>query len=54
MTGRANDLAVLGANVFFWARVVDWPTYLAGIHVLRTVLWGVSLIGLAMMIVAIW
>ncbi len=38
------------AGVFFWARVVYFPVYLAGIRVLRTVVWGVSLVGLAMIL----
>jgi uncharacterized MAPEG superfamily protein len=42
--------AQLGATIFFWARVAYWPCYLAGIIYLRTVIWFVSIIGLAMMI----
>jgi uncharacterized MAPEG superfamily protein len=42
--------AQLGATVFFWARVAYWPCYLAGIVYLRTAIWLVSIVGLAMMI----
>lgn len=39
---------VLGAHIFFWARVAYWPVYLAGIRYLRTMIWLVSLVGLAL------
>lgn len=45
--------ALLGALVFFWARVAYLPVYWAGITVLRTVIWGVGTAGLAMMLLAI-
>jgi uncharacterized MAPEG superfamily protein len=43
----------LGAQVFFWARVAYLPVYYAGIAYVRTAVWVVSIIGLAMMIAAI-
>jgi uncharacterized MAPEG superfamily protein len=36
----------LGASVFFWSRLVYWPIYLAGIQVVRTVVWAVSILGM--------
>jgi uncharacterized MAPEG superfamily protein len=39
-----------GANIFFWARVAYFPTYLAGIAYVRSALWAVGLIGLAMVL----
>ena len=48
LAGKAGTRADLGANVFFWARLAYWPCYLAGIIYLRTALWLVSIIGLAM------
>lgn len=38
----------LGAMVFFWARLVYFGLYLAGVPVLRTVAWAVSVVGLAL------
>src|SRR5262245_55853164 len=52
--GKANAQVQLGANMFFWARVAYWPCYLAGIVILRTVIWMISILGLAMMILAAW
>jgi uncharacterized MAPEG superfamily protein len=46
--GVAADRVDLGAWVFFWARLVFIPVYLAGIIYLRTVVWLVSVIGLAL------
>jgi uncharacterized MAPEG superfamily protein len=45
--GREPARVELGATVFVIARVVYWPVYLAGIRGLRTVVWGVGVIGLA-------
>ena len=49
---RNTAQAQLGANIFFWARVAYFPAYLAGIGPLRSVIWVVGAIGLAMMAVA--
>ena len=46
--------AALGATIFFWARLVYWPIYLAGIVYLRTLIWFVSLFGLFLIIKEIW
>lgn len=50
--GVASPRVALGAQVFFWARVVYIPVYYAGIVYLRTAVWTVGIIGLAMMISA--
>ena len=44
--GRTGHALVLGANIFFWARVAYWPCLLAGIIYLRTLIWAVSVAGL--------
>jgi uncharacterized MAPEG superfamily protein len=41
---------LLGAQIFFWARVAYWPVYIAGIVYLRSVIWIVGVLGLAMML----
>jgi uncharacterized MAPEG superfamily protein len=51
--GRHTSRVDLGAHLFFWARVVYWPIYLAGIPVLRTVVWSVSILGLALIFTAL-
>jgi uncharacterized MAPEG superfamily protein len=42
--------AVTGATIFLIARVLYAGIYIAGIPVVRTLIWGVSWVGLAMMI----
>ena len=46
--GKASEQATLGANIFFWSRLAFWPCYLAGIPYLRTLIWLVSILGMAM------
>lgn len=46
--GKTNDMTLLGAQVFFWARLVYALVYIAGIPWLRTGVWAVSVVGLAM------
>lgn len=43
---------LLGAQVFFWARVAYVPIYLAGIVYVRSLVWGVGVAGLVMMLMA--
>lgn len=46
----ADQEALLGAQIFFWARVVYLPVYIAGVIYLRSLVWGVGIAGLALMI----
>src|SRR5262245_10267063 len=54
ISGKTSAQTQLGANLFFWARLAYWPCYLAGIIYLRTAIWLVSIIGLAMLVAAAW
>ncbi|WP_420414634.1 MAPEG family protein [Roseibium sp.] len=44
-----TELAVLGAQVFFWARLVFVPAYLSGIPGPRSIAYSIALIGNLMM-----
>jgi len=44
--GKANDMTLLGAQLFFWARLAYAAIYIAGIIWVRTLAWLVSVIGL--------
>lgn len=48
VTGRANAMTALGAQLFFWARLVHAVVYLIGIPWLRTGVWAVSIVGLVL------
>jgi uncharacterized MAPEG superfamily protein len=51
IVGTAAHLAITGATVFLVARALYVPAYLAGIPGLRTFMWVISWVGLAMMLV---
>ena len=46
ISGKSNATTLLGAQIFFWARLAYAVIYLAGIPWLRTAVWFVSVIGL--------
>ena len=46
IANRANGTSVLGEEIFFWARLVYAIVYIVGIPWVRTLLWGISVIGL--------
>jgi uncharacterized MAPEG superfamily protein len=45
-TGRFNATTALGAQLFFWARLVYAAVYIVGVPWLRTAVWAVSIVGL--------
>ena len=49
--GRLNGTTALGAQLFFWARLAYAGIYLAGLQWIRTGVWGVSVLGLALIFV---
>lgn len=50
--GASSPKVAMGAQIFFWARVLYIPVYYAGIVYVRTAVWMVSIAGLAMMVSA--
>jgi uncharacterized MAPEG superfamily protein len=51
IAGVRNEMTLLGAQLFFWARVAHGIIYIAGIPWLRTAAWGVSVAGLILIFV---
>ena len=51
--GATNPRIASGATLFFWSRVLYIPVYYAGITYLRTLVWLASIVGLAMMVLAL-
>jgi uncharacterized MAPEG superfamily protein len=51
--GATSPKVATGAQIFFWARVLYLPVYCAGITYLRTAIWVVSIVGLAMMVLGL-
>jgi uncharacterized MAPEG superfamily protein len=50
IVGVRNNLTLLGAQLFFWARVAQAIVHIAGIPWVRTGAWLVSLAGLLMIL----
>jgi uncharacterized MAPEG superfamily protein len=52
-SSRDGHLAVLGAQLYFWARLAYLPIYVIGIPVIRTLVWTVAMVGVVMIVMAI-
>lgn len=51
---RHDQLTVLGAQLYFWARVAYVPAYAAGIPYLRTLIWAASIAGIVLVLAALF
>jgi len=49
-----DSMTILGAQLYFWARVAYVPAYAAGIPYLRTLIWAVSIVGLVLLLIALF
>ena len=54
VSGEADATTALGAQIFFGARMVHAGVYIAGISFLRTAIWSVSIVGMAMIASALF
>jgi uncharacterized MAPEG superfamily protein len=54
VTNKTNSTTLLGAQLFFWARLAYAVVYVAGIPWLRTAVWFVSVIGLILIFVQLF
>ena|SRR5438045_2236473 len=52
VAGVSGARLELPAAVFFWARLVYFPVYLGGVVYLRTLLWAIGVVALAMILAA--
>jgi uncharacterized MAPEG superfamily protein len=48
--GKTNATTLLGAQIFFWARLAYAGVYVAGIPWLRTGVWAVSVVGMLLIL----
>jgi uncharacterized MAPEG superfamily protein len=51
---RHTGMTVLGAQLYFWARLIYVPVYAAGIPYLRTLVWAVSIVGIVLILAALF
>jgi uncharacterized MAPEG superfamily protein len=54
VAGKTNAMTLLGAQIFLYARIAYALVYVAGVPWLRTGVWTVSLVGLAMIFVQLF
>jgi uncharacterized MAPEG superfamily protein len=52
-TGSGDTGTALGAQLWFWARVLYVPLYLAGIPYVRSLVWGVALVGMLLVVLGL-
>lgn len=48
VAGKTNAMTLLGAQLFFWGRLAYALVYVAGVPWLRTGVWAVSVVGMAL------
>jgi uncharacterized MAPEG superfamily protein len=53
LAGRDNAVTAIGAQVYFWGRVLYVPLYAFGVRMLRSIVWLVSTAGLLAMFFAL-
>jgi len=53
VAGQHSWLTVTGAQLYFWARLAYVPLYAAGIPVARTVAFGVAMLGIVLILIAL-
>jgi uncharacterized MAPEG superfamily protein len=49
---RQSNISAMGAQIYFWSRLVYVPVYALGIQVVRTIVWALSIVGLVMVLLA--
>ena len=54
VSDRTNGTTLLGAQLFFWARLVYAGVYVAGIPWLRTLVWLASVAGMLLIFSQLW
>jgi uncharacterized MAPEG superfamily protein len=53
-TGKANAQSAMGAQIYFWARVVYMPAYAVGIPFLRTLVWAAAMVGIVLVLLPLF
>lgn len=53
LAARHNALTYWGAALYFWARLVYVPVYVAGVPVVRTAIWAAALVGIVLVLLGL-
>lgn len=51
---KHTAISALGAQVYIWARLLYIPAYVIGIPMVRTLIWFGSIVGILMVMAAVW
>jgi uncharacterized MAPEG superfamily protein len=51
LAGKTGGVGEIGAELYLAARVLYLVIYAAGVSVVRTLMWGISIVGLVLMLV---
>jgi uncharacterized MAPEG superfamily protein len=54
VANKANSVTALGAAIFFWARLAYAVVYVVGISWVRTLIWLVSVVGMALIAIQLF
>ena len=52
--GRGSEQTALGAQVYFWGRVLYVPAYAVGVPMVRTLVWAGAMAGLVMVVLGLF
>lgn len=52
--GRHDSLTLWGTELYFWGRLIYLFVYMAGIKYLRTLVWLASILGLVLLLIALF
>jgi uncharacterized MAPEG superfamily protein len=52
--GRHNWMTEIGAQLYFWGRVVYLPLYAFGVSVARSMAWNVAAVGIFLIVIALF
>ena len=50
MTHRLDQMTLIGANLYVWGRLIYLPLYLAGVPLIRSIVWAVTLVGILLVL----
>lgn len=53
LAGRNGELTFWGVQLYFWGRVAYVPLYAMGIFMLRSIVWGVTILGIGLILIAL-
>jgi len=53
-SGHCEGATEIGCRMYFWARVAYVPLYALGVPVVRSLVWNVATIGIAVILVGAW